>query len=152
MPGRITIVGKLKSLHQRLFNSNSETEATSSGSNITTSGDRYDKEKATQPAGNMVNKLSSFLQHHEGSNPVDDQSDIFLKVVKLFTAERDNTAAITRLNLFLLTIPLTSVETEQVFSAGLTKIRANLRDMPLEKLIFLRFFVKLKTEKVLCEL
>ena len=67
----------LKSLHQRLFNSNSETEATSSVSIVTTSEDQDDQEESTQPAVNIVKKLSSILQHQEVSNPVADQFDTF---------------------------------------------------------------------------
>ena len=66
----------------------------------------------------------------------------------------EKTAAISQLHMSLLTIPPTSVETERVFSAGglfLTKLRSasNLSDMSLDKLMFLRFFLKPKTEKVL---
>ena len=62
----------------------------------------------------------------------------------LFAAGGEKTAAISQLS--------TSVETDQVFSAGglfLTKLRTKLSDMSLDKLMFLRFFFKLKTEKVL---
>ena len=75
-----------------------------------------------------------------------------MKEVQLFAARGGKTAAISQLHLSLLTIPPTSVETERVFSAGglfLTKLRTNLSDISLDKLMFLRFFLKLKTEKVL---
>ena len=128
MPGRTTIVRNLKSLHVRFF----ETEETSI---VTASEDREEVSDT---------KMTSRL-----SNPV---SDTFMKKVQLFAAGCEKTAAISQLHLSLLTIPPTSVETERVFSAGglfLTKLRTNLSDMSLDKLMFLRFFLKLKTEKVL---
>ena len=75
-----------------------------------------------------------------------------MKEVQLFAAGGEKTAAISQLHLSLITIPPTSLEKERVFSTGglfLTKLRTNLSDMSLDKLMFLRFFLKIKTEKVL---
>jgi len=48
-------------------------------------------------------------------------------------------------------IPPTFVEAERVFSAGglfLTKLRSSMSDMTLDKLMFLKFFFKLRKDKV----
>ena len=137
MLGRTTIVRNLKSLHVRLF----ETEETSI---VAASEDREEVSDLS-----MTSRLSLLLDQSKISNPV---SDTFMKEVQLFAAGGEKTAAISQLYPSLLTIPPTSVETKRVFSAGglfLTKLRTNLSDMSLDKLIFLRFFLKLKTDKVL---
>ena len=46
---------------------------------------------------------------------------------------------------------LFTVEAERVFSAGglfLTKLRSSMSDMTLDKLMFLKFFFKLRKDKV----
>ena len=127
MPGRTTIVRNLKSLHVRLF----ETEETSI---VTASEDREEVSDTS-----MTSRLSLLLDQSKILKPV---SDTFMKEVQLLAAGGKNTAAISQLHLSLLTIPPTSVETERVFSAGglfLTKLRTNLSDMSLDKLMFICF-------------
>ena len=49
----------------------------------------------------------------------------------------------------LLTIPPTTVEAERVFSAAglfFTKLRTSLSDRSIDRLMFLRFFLPLKTD------
>ena len=60
----------------------------------------------------MTNRLSLLLDQSKISNPV---SNTFMKEVQRFAVGGEKTAAISQLHLSLLT---TSVETEQVFSAG----------------------------------
>ena len=126
MPGSTTIVRNLKSLHVRLF----ETEETSI---VTASEDREEVSDTS-----MTSRLSLLLDQSKVSNPV---SDTFMNEVQLFAAGVEKTAAISQLQLSLLTIPPTSVETELVFSAG-GLFLTNLIDTSLDKLMFPRFFLK----------
>ena len=50
-----------------------------------------------------------------------------------------------------MTIPPTSVEAERVFSAAglyFTKLRTRMSDRTIDRLIFLKFFIPLKNEKI----
>ena len=118
--GRTTVVRNLKSLHVILFET----------SIVTASEDREEVSVTS-----MTSRLSLLLDQSKISKPV---SDTFMQEVQLFAAGGENTAAISQLHLSLLTLPPASVETEPVFSGGglfLTKLRTNLSDMSLDKLM-----------------
>ena len=98
----------------------------------------------------MAKQLADFLKQ-QSSGKSSEVQDTFSKEIGLFIAGRKQTAELQLLHQALQAVPPTSVEAECVFSAGglfLTKLRSNMSDMILDKLIFLKLFFALKNEHI----
>jgi hypothetical protein len=98
----------------------------------------------------LAKELSDFLKEQRNCSPSD--VDTFSKEIGLFVAGHERTTAIRLIHETLLIIPPTSVEAERVFSAAvlfLTKLRSRMFDMTLDKLVFLKFYLSLKKDKVI---
>ena len=98
----------------------------------------------------MAKQLSDFLKQQSSAKSSEAQ-DTFTREIGLFIAGRKQTAELQLLHQAFRVVPPTSVEAECVFLAGglfLTKLRSNMSDSSLDKLIFLKFFFALKNEHI----
>ena len=143
MPSKTTITKNAKALQQRIFPDYTET------STLTCKAETEEEVKITSVTS-MAKQLADFLKQ-QSSGKSSEVQDTFSKEIGLFIAGKKQTAELQLLHQALQAVPPTSVEAERVFSAGglyLTKLRSNMSDMTLDKLIFLKLFFALKNEHI----
>ena len=147
MPGKVTITRNARAFLQRLFTIIPSSTDSASEKEASTATGELEVVEVTKPT--LAKELSDFLKEQR-SLPLSDV-DTFSKEIGLFIARHEKTIAIRDIHNTLMIIPPTFVEAERVFSAGglfLTKLRSSMSDMTLDKLMFLKFFFKLRKDKV----
>ena len=85
-------------------------------------------------------ELQDFLNQQSTNSPA-ESIDTFSQEVQLLAVGREQTTSIAAVKRYLLTIPLTSVEAERVFSVAellFIKLRTSLSDFSMDQLMFLR--------------
>ena len=128
----------MKTQHKRMF-----LAAPSSDSD--TSEDNLHPDTTSENDGEKTNLATELSQYLKDGEPDSLRQDTFAKEFALFASGVEKTKVLTDMYNSLMTIPPTSVEAERVFSASdlfLTKIRNRFKDLPIDMLVFLKFFFK----------
>ena len=135
MPSKLTIVKTSKALHGRLFPV--QDPEVSSVAEKRSEGDLAAKPSLSNELENLLSKSPS--QHERRVD------NTFAKEVNLYMAGSEQTSSLKMIHQALMSVPPTSVEAERVFSASglfLTKLRCQLSDITIDRLIFLRNYFK----------